>query len=275
MSDKLFLGIDSSTQSLKAVLLNEKRRIVSDVSVSFDSDLPEFGTKGGVHKQRDGLTVTSPPAMWVKALETLLKRMREAGVPFEKIFAVSGSGQQHGTVYLKPGTEKVLAGLKTREPLANQLLGCFSVQDSPVWMDSSTTAECRALETALGGPQAVANLTGSRAYERFSGNQIARIAKIKKDAYASTERICLVSSFMASLFACRYVPIDLSDGSGMNLLNIRTKEWDKRALDVSAAGLGEKLGRPVQSHRVVGRIGRYFVEKYGFSPDCMVVAFSM
>ena len=29
----------------------------------------------------------------------------------------------------------------------------FSVPDSPIWMDSSTTKQCRALEAALGGPQ--------------------------------------------------------------------------------------------------------------------------
>ncbi len=274
MSDNMYLGIDSSTQSLKAVLMNDDRRIVSDISVNFDADLPEFETRGGVHKQRDGLTVTSPAVMWVKALDLLLKRMRAADVPFEKIAAVSGSGQQHGTVYLKPGTEKVLSELNTREPLAGQLLSCFAVQDSPIWMDSSTGAECQALEDALGGAQAVADLTGSRAYERFSGNQIAKVSRTNRDGYAASERIALVSSFMATLFACKYVPVDVSDASGMNLMNIRSKEWDEKALDATAPGLASKLGQPQVSHKVAGRIGKYFVEKYGFNPECAVVTFS-
>ena len=42
---------------------------------------------------------------------------------------------------------------------------CFSISDSPVWMDSSTTAQCRQLEAAVGGAQALSCLTGSRAYE--------------------------------------------------------------------------------------------------------------
>jgi xylulokinase len=212
--------------------------------------------------------------MWVKALDLLLKRMRAEDVPFEKIVAISGSGQQHGTVYLKAGTERVLAELNTREPLANQLMGCFAIQDSPVWMDASTTQECRALEGALGGPQAVADLTGSRAYERFSGNQIARISRLKRDGYEMTERIALVSSFMASLFAGKYVPIDVSDGSGMNLMNIRTKQWDPKALQVSARALQQKLGSPQASHKVAGTIAKYFVDKYGFDPECRIVTFS-
>lgn len=32
-------------------------------------------------------------------------------------------------------------------------------------MDSSTTAECHQLEKSVGGPQELANITGSRAYE--------------------------------------------------------------------------------------------------------------
>jgi xylulokinase len=42
-------------------------------------------------------------------------------------------------------------------------------------MDSSTTDECRALEEAVGGPLALAEITGSRAYERFTGNQASHL----------------------------------------------------------------------------------------------------
>ena len=55
--------------------------------------------------------------------------------------------------------------------LHDELAHAFSVLDSPVWMDSSTTAECRKLEEAVGGAQRLADITGSSAYERFTGNQ--------------------------------------------------------------------------------------------------------
>ena len=42
---------------------------------------------------------------------------------------------------------------------------CFSIPDSPIWMDSSTTQQCRQLEQNMGGAQIVADKTGSRAYE--------------------------------------------------------------------------------------------------------------
>lgn len=51
--------------------------------------------------------------------------------------------------------------------------------------------------------------------------QIARVARREPDAYASCERISLVSSFVTSLFAGHYCSIDASDASGMNLMDIR------------------------------------------------------
>ena len=109
----------------------------------------------------------------------------------------------------------------------------FAVTDSPIWMDSSTGTQCHALEDAVGGPQCLSNITGSRAYERFTGNQIAKIYQTKRDAYNVCERISLVSSFAASLFIGDYAPIDFSDGSGMNLMNIYSNTWEDKCLEVS------------------------------------------
>lgn len=41
-----------------------------------------------------------------------------------------------------------------------------------------------------------------------------------------------MSSFGCSLFLCAYAPIDWSDGSGMNLLDVKTKLWSRTCLEV-------------------------------------------
>lgn len=270
----LFLGIDSSTQGMKAVVIDTDLSVVLEQGVNFDADLPEFKTRGGVHIRADGVTVTSPTLMWVAAADLLLERMKKDGLDFGRIAAVSGSGQQHGSVWYNDRARKALQDLDDGLPLREQLKDIFSVPDSPVWMDSSTGAECRALEKALGGAQAVADITGSRAYERFTGNQVAKIWRTQRAAYDATGRIGLVSSFVATLLTGDFAPIDTSDGSGMNLMNIRTRDWDKAALDHTAPGLAARLGSPVPGHAVAGTIHRYFVKRHGFNPVCAVIACS-
>jgi xylulokinase len=59
----LFLGLDLSTQSLKAVAIDSGLEVACELGVGFDADLPAFGTRGGVHRGADGLTVTEPPRL--------------------------------------------------------------------------------------------------------------------------------------------------------------------------------------------------------------------
>uniref|UniRef100_A0A672U9R3 Xylulose kinase n=1 Tax=Strigops habroptila TaxID=2489341 RepID=A0A672U9R3_STRHB len=232
---------------LKVIAIDEQLRVIYEDNVHFDKDLPEFKTQGGVYIHSDRLTVTSPVLMWVK---------------------------QHGSVYWKKGSMQILKDASSELPLHQSLKACFSVSNSPIWMDSSTASQCSALEKAVGGAQHLASITGSRAYERFTGNQIAKIYSQNPEVYMQTERISLVSSFAASLFLGTYAPIDYSDGSGMNLLQIWEKVWSVSCLDACAPGLKEKLGCPVPSHSVLGPISPYYSQRYGFSPDCKVVAFT-
>ncbi|XP_039859802.1 xylulose kinase isoform X1 [Simochromis diagramma] len=294
----LYLGLDLSTQQLKAVVIDGELRVVHQSGVQFDAELPEFRTQGGVHIHTDRLTVTSPVLMWVKALDLLLDKMKRAGLDFSRVRALSGSGQQHGSVFWRRGASETLKHLDPDQDLHQLLQVCvcvcvcvcvwlnadsgvllrpqdsFSVSDSPVWMDSSSTQQCEDLQAAAGGALRLAEITGSRAYERFTGNQIAKLRQTRAEEFQDTERISLVSSFAASLFLGGYAAIDYSDGSGMNLLDIRTRNWSEICLQATAPHLDQLLGAPLPSTSVLGPVSSYFVHRYGFSESCSVVAFT-
>ena len=194
-----------------------------------------------------------------------------------QVAGISGSGQQHGSVWWRRGSASVLSRLDPSQLLSAQLSSSFSLPNAPIWMDSSTHEECVAIESAVGGAGRLAELTGSRAYERFTGNQIRRVARLFPHVYEDTERISLVSSMLACVLTGRYQPIDASDAAGMNCMNIRSQQWEPTILQaIDASGqLLSKLGeRVAPSNEVVGSISPYFVQRYGFSADCRVVACS-
>ncbi|XP_071368721.1 xylulose kinase, partial [Centroberyx affinis] len=270
----LFLGFDFSTQQLKVVAMDADLKVVHQDNVQFDSELPEFRTHGGVHIHADRLTVTSPVLMWVKALDLLLDKMKGAGFDFSRVTALSGSGQQHGSVYWRRGAVQTLRQLDPDKSLHELLQLCFSSAACPVWMDSSSSLQCEQLQEAAGGELSLAYITGSKAYERFTGNQIAKLQQSRPQEYQDTERISLVSSFAASLFLGDYAAIDYSDGSGMNLLDIRTRSWSEICLEATAPHLDRLLGDPQPSSSILGPVSSYFVSRFGFCPDCRVVSFT-
>lgn len=274
MSTVQFLSIEVSTQKLKAIVIDNEQNILQETDVTFGEELSEFGAPDGIQMHEDGLTFTAPTAMWIKAIDVALDKLKNSGTDFSKIVAISGAGQQHGSVYWKKGSRKLLQTLQSDKTLYSQLAECFSLPNSPIWMDASTHSQCLQLEKLLGGAQKVADVTGSKAVERFTGNQIAKIYQSNPNAYNDTERISLVSSFAASLFLGDYAGIDYSDGSGMNLLDIHTRQWSRECLNACAPSLEEKLGSPVPSCKKLGPVSTYMVDRYRFSPDCQVVAFT-
>lgn len=265
----LYLGIDSSTQSLKALLADiESGQVVAVESVNFGRDLPQFGCPEGVLENADPLVKHSPPAMWLAALDLAMERLYAKGAPMGEILGISGAGQQHGSVYLKHGADQALAGLVPGRSLAEQLTPVFSRATSPIWMDSSTSAECAGIQTVIG--TRLQEDTGSPAIERFTGPQIRRFFLTDRAGYDDTAKIHLVSSFLCSVLIGGHAPIDFGDGAGMNLLNLRTGDWDDATLDATAPGLREKLPPVMASDRIAGKLCGYFA-KYGLNPGIPVV----
>ena len=276
----LYLGIDLSTQSVTGVLLDSKLKPAAKIaSVNFDESFPEYKTAAGMNVMEDGV-VTSPVRLWLRALDTLFTELQATGL-LKSVAAISCSGQQHGTVYW---TAK---GLRTLESQSSAPSGfaealpddCFSVLDSPIWADSSTSAECRAIEAAIAdGAVGVASLTGSRAYERFSGVQMMAIASRYPKAWESTSKVSLVSSFCASLLTGSFVPIDYSDASGTLLMGLKERQWAPEMLQskpFASLDLGAKLGgEPVPSHQIVGQVSALLTERWGFDSECAVAASS-
>ena len=270
-----YLGLDASTQSITGIIIDtDAGTITAEESVNFDDHFADdYGIENGVVDLGGGV-VHSYPLIWVEALEKLLDELRQGGHDLGEISAVAGSGQQHGTVYLNGNASSTLQALSAECTLKDQLSGIFSRETAPIWMDSSTGSQCREIEEGVGGRDVLLNLTGNTAFERFSGPQIRKFYQDSPAAYGDTAYIGLVSSFMASVLAGKLISVDAGDGSGTNLMAISARAWSSAAMEATAPELGSKLTPVTPSGAPVGPVHTFFVDRYGFAPDCVVLPFS-
>ncbi len=272
----LYLGLDSSTQSLSAIVLEvdgDRRRVAFESAIAFDEAFPQYGTRHGVLASEDPAIAESPPLLWVEALELMMARFQKSGLDVRQLAAISGSAQQHGSVYLNARASNALGALDPAGPLADQIAPLLSRKVAPIWMDSSTSAECAEIEAAVGGDQTLAQHTGSRAFERFTAAQIRKFSKQDASAYAATDRIHLVSSFLASLLIGSHAPLDPGDGSGMNLMDLASCGWWQPAIGSTAPNLAAKLPPIARASTVVGTLSPYWQTRYGL-PPAKVIAWS-
>ncbi|KAJ1562816.1 hypothetical protein HK405_007332 [Cladochytrium tenue] len=267
----MFLGFDLSTQQLKCVVTDGPPgfSISWEEAVHFDSDLPHFGTNGGTISPGPD-EVVSFPRMWIEAVDLALERLKARGFPFHRVVAIGGAAQQHASVFWSAAGIAALKKLDASQPLAAQLgKEAFALDYSPNWQDMSTTKYCRQLEAAVGGPARISDITGSVAYERFTGAQIAKVFAEKPAAFEATARISLASSFLCSLLLGAAAPTDHADAAGTNLMDLRARHWHNQLLDAACPGAGphlaELLGEPAPVDAIVGKVAKYYVERYGFS----------
>ncbi len=268
----IFLGLDSSTQGLKAEIIDvTSGKILCSKGVNFGKDLPDYNCHDGFLLNDDPQIKHADPLVWLAALDLLFSKLQAAGAPLAEIAGISGSGQQHGSVYLNDKLSHILSNLHPEHHLPALLVPALSRMTSPIWMDSSTVVECEELEDEFG--ERLQEDTGSPAIARFTGPQIRKFAKEDPSAYEQTSTIHLVSSFLCSVLCGKSAPIDHGDGAGMNLMNLKTLDWDEEICEFTAPGLAAKLPRLAPSYSLAGELCEYFT-KYGFKAGTPVAVWS-
>jgi xylulokinase len=147
-------------------------------------------------------------------------------------------------------------------------------------MTSDTVKEGDFIRTFVGGQEKMIQMSGSDSPARFTGAVIRKIASQYPEDYQKTEHIHLLSSLIpAVLSGNSRVPLDFGNACGMSMMDYLSKDWSIKLVKAVADGLpgGEstlrnKLLPIVPPYTIVGRIATYFIEKYGFSPDCRIIA---
>lgn len=236
----------------------------------------------------------TPVSLWLTGLEQILDKvielLKKHNYQPSSITSITGSAQQHGLVYWS--VDPSLEFTETSTSLVDIFSKQLALTESNIWSDSSTTQECdilaerfgkdlftefdnNTIKTELKGHLDIKIRTGSIITERFALSQIFK--RLNNPAYNNSmlnvKKISLISSFLSTVLSGNLFPIELSEASGTNLLDINTKKWDDYILSVAGINkewLGEE---PVHYSEFRKPINSYFVKKYGFNESCNICPF--
>lgn len=297
------LGLDFSTQSAKAVLVDVDARlhVVCEKQVSFlrdarlraafdlDAECLARGTAPGEANQ--------PALLAVAALDALLADLAAdpaAAPALRRTAVVAVSAQQHAHVLLTTHAPAALAAAldaaaahNAADPrLAPRLAAAdfFAVPFMRVWKTACTAPEAARVRTALGGAAACTALTGAAAPARFSAFGLARTAARDPAAYARTGAVLLLNTLVAALLtgtcAAPAVAVDAGAACGTALVDYRARAYAPAALAAVAAvgalpggaeGLRARLPRVAAALRTcAGHVAPLFARAYGLPRTCAV-----
>ncbi|MDK1030601.1 MAG: xylulose kinase [Planctomycetia bacterium] len=287
---RLALGLDQSTQSITAVVVDiDARKVVYEKSLDNRADprLSRFGlTEDYILPPAEEGEANQPVAMYFVAIDALFSDMKrefpERGLNLSDIAVINVSGQQHGHGLFNKNAGQYFDKLKRPcsddADILSILEGSLAVPFARIWKTSHTGALTEEVREAVGGKEEIIRITGSNAPWRFSAFGIMKTGRDFPEEYGDTLIIHQISSIVpAVLVGSLDIPLDYGNACGTSLMDYVKKEWSAELIRATAkglpggeAGLRAKLPRLSSGTTLAGKIAEYFVQKYGFSPQCAV-----
>lgn len=233
-----FLGIDISTTSAKAVIIDESGKVYAIGSAPQPISQPKpLWSEQNPHEWWDGV---------VTAVRAALS---EANISGDQIASVGLTGQMHGLVMLD----------KHGEILRPAIL----------WNDQRTQAQCDQITEKLGFERLI-ELTGNRALTGFTAPKILWVRQHEPEVYAQCAHILLPKDYIRYRLTGVYA-IDAADASGTSLLNVAKRQWSNEVLDALQIPLAW-LPTVYEGTQVTGEINIQAAELTGLKAGTPVVA---
>lgn len=252
--DKIFAGLDVSTQSIKIILINfSNHSIIYKDSISFDDDLPKYDTTNGTISNTSNKISESDPLMWIDGLNILFKRLKKETNLIPKIKSISVSGQQHGLVAIDEN-------------------GNLTKSTAKLWNDNSTQDECDILTRRLGGVDKMISEIGNTQRPGYTASKILHMYRNERSSFDMTHSFLLVHNYINWFLSGGKICMEPGDASGTALFNPVKKSWSKKILNTISKELVDKLPNIKPSESSIGFIGKNLIHEYDFDKECTVGA---
>jgi xylulokinase len=236
----LYIGVDSGTQSVKAIALDaETGRVVAEGRA--------------LHHMIEGLPsghMEQHPQEWVTAMDAAIGEVASQ-IDRSRVRGIGVSGQQHGFV---PLDEK--GGV---------------IRPAKLWCDTSTAPECSILTRKLGGPKAVIRRTGLPFLPGYTAPKVLWLKRHEPGNFRRLRHILLPHDYL-NFHLTGNTFMEYGDASGTGFLDVRKRAWSRAATDAVDPRVAACLPALSASHEPCGTLRLDVAKRYGFPARTIVSA---
>ncbi len=234
---KYLLGIDIGTSGTKTVLFDRGGNPISSSTAEYSLYQPEIGWA-----EQD------PQDWWNAVCITINQVIKDSNINTEYISGIGLSGQMHGLVMLD-GDGNVL-------------------RKSIIWCDQRTAKECVEITEKVGEKRLI-DITANPALTGFTASKILWVRNNEPEIYEKCRKILLPKDYIRYMLTGEFAT-EVSDASGMQLLDIKNRCWSKEVLNALDIPI-EYLGDVHESIVVSGKVHKKAAEVTGLKENTPVV----
>lgn len=232
----LYIGVDLGTSAVKLLMMDAS----GDIKKVVSREYPLFFPQPGWSEQH-------PEDWFTQAMDGLKELTAECDK--SQVAGISFGGQMHGLVALDADDQVIRPAI--------------------LWNDGRTGEETEFLNTVIGKDKLSA-YTANIAFAGFTAPKILWMRKHEPENFAKIVKIMLPKDYLAYRLSGTFCT-DVSDASGMLLMDVKHRCWSKKMLDICGI-TGEMLPKLYESYEVVGTLKKEIAEELGLSENVKIIA---
>lgn len=230
----MYIGIDLGTTSVKILLMDKDGTVVRTVNKEY----PLIFVKETWIEQK--------PQDWFKSV---IEGLKEIVKGYEdKVTAFGFSGQMHGLVVLDKEDEVIRPAI--------------------LWCDQRTYEECVFLNEKI-GVEKLLKETGNIALTGFTLPKILWMKNNEPEKFEKISKVMLPKDYIAYKLTGNFAT-DVSDASGMLLLNVEKRDWSEEMIKISGLKR-ENYAQVYESYETIGCLKDDIREELGLKNDIKVI----
>lgn len=231
------LGVDIGTSGTKTVLFSEDGVPVSSATYEYPLYTP-----------RNGYAEQEPLDWWNAVVNGIRQVIEDSGAAPVDIKGIGLSGQMHGLVMLD-GDNRV-------------------IRRSIIWCDQRTANEVKEITDKVGAERLI-DITANPAITGFTAAKIMWLKNNEPQNYEKCRHILLPKDYIRFMLTGEYAT-EVSDASGMQLLDIPNRCWSDEVLD--KLGIDKSLlAKVYESPEITGKVTKQVADLTGLAEGTIVV----